>query len=121
MAHFPSSALSKSRRACLPRRLRLPSIAQMSACVSVTASGVSFASTCLFAERSQLFLPQRICIASNVGEGILYSLRDSAAPDQLEARRALSFAGLNVPQSFCRRFQLVKIRLANQHGMILAA
>jgi hypothetical protein len=40
-AHFPSSALSKSRRARLPKRLILPSIAQMSACVSVTARGVS--------------------------------------------------------------------------------
>ncbi len=41
----------------------------------------SFASTCLFAERRQLFLPQRICIASNVGKGILYSFRDSNSTD----------------------------------------
>src|SRR6185437_980788 len=45
MAHLPSSALSYSFRARLPSRLRLPSMAQISACVSVTASGVDFGST----------------------------------------------------------------------------
>src|SRR5882724_7759263 len=97
MAHLASSALSNSFRACLPSRLRLPPMAQISACVSVTASGGAFGSTGLFAERGQLLLPQRVRIESNVGDRIVNSVGDPPAPNQLEVRRRLRLAGLNVP------------------------
>src|SRR3979490_253047 len=112
MAPLPSSALSNSFRACLPSRLRLPSMAQTSACVSVTASGGAFGSTGLLAERGQLLLPQRVRIASNVGERIVNSVGDPTAPNQHEVRPRIRLAGLYVPQALSRRFQLVEIRLA---------
>src|SRR5665213_585143 len=120
MAHLPSSALSNCFRARLPSRLRLPSMAQISACVSVTASGVVFGSTGLFAVRGQLLLPQRVSIASNVGERIHNCVGNPPAPNQLEVGRRLRVAGLQVPQSLCRRFQLIEIRLTDQYGVILA-
>src|ERR1700722_10778832 len=121
MAHLASSALSNSFRARLPSRLRLPSMAQISACVSVTASGGVFGSTGLSSERSQLLLRQRVRIASNVGERIVNSVGDPPAPNQLKVRRRLSIAGLNVPQTLGRRFQLVEIRLGHQYGGVFAA
>src|SRR6202790_1632968 len=121
MAHLASSALSNIFRACLPSRLRLPSMAQISAGVSVPATGGAFGSPELFAERGQLLLPQRIRISSNVCERIVNSVGDPPAPNQLKVRRRLCLAGLNVPQSLSRRFQVVEIRLADQHGVVLAS
>jgi hypothetical protein len=92
-----------------------------SACVSVTASGGVFGSTGLSAERGQLLLPQRVCIASHIGKRIVNSVGDPPAPNQLKGRRRLRVTGLNFPQSLGRRFQLVEIRLAHQYGVVLVA
>jgi hypothetical protein len=49
------------------------------------------------------------------------SVGHSPAADELEVRCRMGLSGLNFTQSLGRRFQLVKIRLADQYGMVLAA
>src|SRR5450631_4299030 len=98
MAHFPSSALSNSRRACLPKRLRLPSMAQMSACVSVTARGVSSTLMHSFSERSELLVPQGLLLGANVRQGVCHSLRYVPTSDEFEVGGRSGVARLDVAQ-----------------------
>jgi len=63
----------------------------------------------------------RVRVASNAGDGIITSVGHSPAADELEVRCRMGLSGLNFTQSLGRRFQLVKIRLADQNGVVLAA
>src|SRR5580658_10037402 len=75
----------------------------------------------LFAERGQLLLPQCVRISSNVCERIVNAAGNPTAPNQLKVRSRFRLAGLDVPQSLSCSFQLVEIRLADQHGVVLAS
>src|SRR5277367_3885621 len=121
MEHFPWSAFSNMRRAFLPSRFARESIAQMSACVSVTASGALSESTCLFSQRRQFLVCPRMLFGTKIGHRIIGACRDPPTADQFERGRRCSVAGLDFLQPLCSRFQVVEIRLSDQYGTVRAA
>src|SRR5450755_1179933 len=118
MAQSPSSALSKSRRASLPKRLRLPSIAQMSACVSVTARGVSSELMNSFSERSELLVPQRLLLSANVRQRVCHFLCDMPTSDESEVGGRSGVAGFDVAQLLSGDLEAAEIVLTDEHGAI---